>query len=268
MATRNSDLGIIRLCRVIRSSIKDQRGAGDQILTVADLTPNVACAVKGTALNCYITSARNDTGTVRDVERTAGDDNVVFPRSIDTTGDIAIGNNATVEGTTYNLDLVRVTITISAVTGDYCIVGSVKRTIFNPDVSPGCFARDYGTFASLIGARINEELGPISTNCNCNVFRRRNFARLFLLQSARKIQSTIIQYCGTFRRNSMIHQINGDVLTLRNNDRFSQLYIHRQLYSIVICCRVNGSLQRFVFALAFNCSNDGLLGLGCALFRC
>lgn len=82
----------------------------------------------------------------RDVERAAVHGNLILPRRVDAAGNIAVGRNAAIKGTTVDDDDIGIARALRAVARDHRVVRRGKGAALNEDFGAGGFARDHGCF--------------------------------------------------------------------------------------------------------------------------
>ena len=242
-AAGDKDLGALRQCGIVRSLVKDQRGAGNHVLAVANIALSSAGAVERTARDLHITGACNDAGAIGDFEGTAADGDVVVPRCIDAAGNVARGHDAADEGAALDEDRVGLAVTLAAVAGDDSVIGGDQRCL-GPDLNlrAGRRTGDHRALAALERAGVHGQAGVVA-DCHGHVARGLDGADT---ARALNVRRAVDEQRRTRGRNVVANQIEVYRLASGEHGSLRQRDIRQQTHGGAALGRIDSRLQRLV----------------------
>ena len=217
IAACNRNLRVIAHTRVTCFAIKNKCGARNHNTGIADLTGHVTGGIEHTAINGHLSTTCNNAGTASNIECTAVNRDIIFPRRIDTASYITTRLNCAVEGATIDCNLIGPTFSLCTIENYNCIIDTGKYTILD---SNSCTNNG---FVSSNGAFLTGNLCVfdgccrVSANTDTGILTRVDFTGFFRICDGQcTIVNDSIVFTICWSCNLMSIQIKRNAFSSRN----------------------------------------------------
>ena len=254
-AVINLNLGIISQRRIFCRAIKYQCRARYYNTRIANFTRSIAGRIKFAVIYNDNAATRNNACAASNIKSTAVYNNIVLPRRIDTTSNIAAGLNHTVECAAIDSNLIGIytfrgslciLVSFISITRNYRIIQCRKYAIFNGDRCTRSIAGNNRAFLCL-NISILDCCGRVMIYANTYIARRYNLTGLVSRRILYNQRAAIIQ-----RSTCMCHrltvQIQHNIFICRNYSL--TIDIRQKLNGCAALCCCNSVSQRLIIGIA------------------